>query len=57
LTLAPSAHADGLADCTESHDQLNAMAQKTIEMISEKVPLGPHENAGTVHDTLAACRP
>jgi hypothetical protein len=48
LLTAPLAHADGIAECKESPDQLNAMAERTIEMIRDKVPLGPYENAGTV---------
>jgi hypothetical protein len=45
---APSARADGIADCTESHDKLQAEAAKAIDMIGEKVPLGPYETASTV---------
>jgi hypothetical protein len=45
---APAARADGLSSCTENPDKLNAEAQKTIELIKEKVPLGCYETSETV---------
>ena len=45
---APAARADGLSSCTENPDKLNAEAQKTIELIKEKVALGPYETSETV---------
>ena len=44
----PSAHADGLASCTESRSKLNAEADVAIKDVAEKVPLGPYESASTV---------
>jgi hypothetical protein len=48
LIVAAPAYADGLSSCKEDPDTLQAEARKTIEIISEKVPLGPYETAGTV---------
>jgi hypothetical protein len=48
LCPVPPAHADGLSSCKEDPDTLNAEAKKTIEIISEKVPLGQYETPSTV---------
>jgi hypothetical protein len=48
LCSVPLAHADGLSSCKEDPDTLNAEAKKTIEIISEKVPLGQYETPSTV---------
>lgn len=48
LVPAPTAHADGLSSCTEDPTTLRAESQKTIEIIGEKIPLGPFEGASTV---------
>jgi hypothetical protein len=42
------AHAGGLSSCKEDPGTLNAEAKKTIEIISEKVPLGQYETLSTV---------
>jgi hypothetical protein len=48
LCPVPLAHADGLSWCKEDPDTLNGEAKKTIEIISEKVPLGQYETPSTV---------
>jgi phosphohistidine phosphatase len=49
IATAPTAHANGLANCNESDAELHADAQHAIERISDAgLPLGPYEDSSTV---------
>jgi hypothetical protein len=49
VALSPSAHADGLSNCTEDSSKLQAEAQASIDILKrDGTMLGPYETAGTV---------